>query len=183
MDETGPIVEYNSLPLNNVTTTWLDTWFKGQKEKFLQRQNDFKKVDCTNIIGNLFLESLEVRVFFQFVKNYFLLIFEVFQQNCLSKIKNFIQECPNETEFLSIDRNDLAFKALLFLPWTNTEDQYMYYVTVKYLMPKATVVARHICEIIQRGDQKTKVKGFKLVLTQENLQWAIHAVMMADPVE
>ena len=71
MDETGPIVEYNNLPLDNVTTTWLDTWFKGQKEKFLQRQNDFKKVDCTNIIGNLFLESLEVRVFQNFSKKFF----------------------------------------------------------------------------------------------------------------
>lgn len=49
-------------------------------------------------------------------------------------------------------------------------------------MPKATVVARHILETIQTGDHKTKVKGFRLVLSQDNLQWAIHAVMWADTV-
>ena len=64
MDETGPIVEFNNLPLDNDTSTWLNTWFNGQKEKFLQRQKEFWKTDSTKVVGNLFLESLEVGILF-----------------------------------------------------------------------------------------------------------------------
>lgn len=60
MDENGPIVEFNNLPSNDDTSTWLNTWFKGQKDKFLQRQSEFNKVDGSGALGNLFRESLEV---------------------------------------------------------------------------------------------------------------------------
>ena len=78
-----------------------------------------------------------------------------------------------------MDRNDKAFKALLFLPWTNADDQYMFYVTVKHLMPKARVAVRHIRETVKVEGNDTEVKGFRVLVKQKEVKWAIHAILMA----
>ena len=78
-----------------------------------------------------------------------------------------------------MDRNDKAFKALLYLPWTNTEDQYMFYVTVKHLMPKARVALRHIRETVEVEGQDTDVKGFRILVKQKEIKWATHAILLA----
>ena len=66
------------------------------------------------------------------------------------------------------------------MPWTNENDQFMFYVTVKFLMPKARIVARHVLESVLVEGKRTNIKGFRVILSQDNTQWAIHAVMMAD---
>lgn len=58
----------------------------------------------------------------------------------------------------------------------------MFYVTVKYMMPKSRVVIRHIMQNLTVNETVTRVKGFKILLSQKELQWAIHAVMFTDPV-
>ena len=58
----------------------------------------------------------------------------------------------------------------------------MFYVTVKYMMPKARIVLRHIMETVSVNHIDTRVKGFRIFLSQNELQWAIHAVLLADPV-
>lgn len=60
MDGNGPVVEYNGLPIKDSNRTWLETWFESLKPTFRQRQNDYWKKDTSKIIGQLFLESLEV---------------------------------------------------------------------------------------------------------------------------
>ena len=78
-----------------------------------------------------------------------------------------------------MDRNDKAFKALLLLPWTNATDQYMFFVTVKHLMPKARIAVRHIRETVEVDGQDTEVKGFRLLVKQKEVKWAVHAILMA----
>ena len=78
-----------------------------------------------------------------------------------------------------MDRNDKAFKALLLLPWRNAEDQYVFFVTVKHLMPKARIAVRHILETIEVDGKDTEVKGFRVLVKQKEVKWAIHAVLMA----
>ena len=57
----------------------------------------------------------------------------------------------------------------------------MFYITVKFLMPKARVVVRHVMEKIPVNGVSTRIKGFRIVCSQEDIQWAIYAVMLADP--
>ena len=78
-----------------------------------------------------------------------------------------------------MDRNDNAFKALLFLPWTNSDDQFMFYVTVKHLMPKARIAVRHIRETVEVDGHDTQVKGFRVLVKQKEIKWATHAILMA----
>ena len=58
----------------------------------------------------------------------------------------------------------------------------MFFVTVKYLMPKAVIIIRHIMETVTVNRVDTRVKGFRILLSQNDIQWAIHAVLLADPV-
>ena len=60
MDGNGPVVEYNGLPMQNGNSAWLATWFESLKPTFQRRQDEYWKTDSKNIIGRLFLESLEV---------------------------------------------------------------------------------------------------------------------------
>ena len=63
MDGNGSVVEFNDLPPDIGEAQWLTTWFKSLKPVFQQRQDEYRKVNATGIIGNLYLESLEVSVF------------------------------------------------------------------------------------------------------------------------
>ena len=76
-----------------------------------------------------------------------------------------------------MDRNDKAFKALLFLPWNNEDDQYMFYLTAKHLMPKARIAVRHIRESVNVDGQNTNVKGFRILVKQKEVKWATHAIL------
>ena len=60
MDGNGPVVEFNGLSAHNGEADWLTTWFKSLKPLFLQKQDDYRKVNATGLIGGLYLESLEV---------------------------------------------------------------------------------------------------------------------------
>ena len=49
-------------------------------------------------------------------------------------------------------------------------------------MPKAVIIIRHIMETVTVNRVDTRVKGFRILLSQNDIQWAIHAVLLADPV-
>ena len=75
-----------------------------------------------------------------------------------------------------MDRADEAFNALLWLPWVNLEDQYMFYITVTHMMPESRIAIRHIQE--ETMDKK-QVQGFKITVSQKGIHWAVIAILLS----
>ena len=51
------------------------------------------------------------------------------------------------------------------------------------MMPKAKIAVRHVMDTVMVNQVRTRVKGFRILLSQKEIQWAIHAVMLADPIQ
>ena len=45
------------------------------------------------------------------------------------------------------------------------------------MMPRAKIAVRHLEEIVEFDNEKTKVKGFRILVTQDEVKWAVYAVL------
>lgn len=64
----------------------------------------------------------------------------------------------------------------MLLPWVNVDDQYMFYLTVSYLMPNARIAIRQICK---KTDNNEHIRGFKILLSQNDVNWAVAAILLS----
>ena len=64
----------------------------------------------------------------------------------------------------------------MLLPWVNVDDQYMFYLTVSYLMPNARIAIRQICK---KTDNDEQIRGFKILLSQNDVNWAVAAILLS----
>ena len=75
-----------------------------------------------------------------------------------------------------LDRADETFNALLWLPWINSEDQYMFYITVTHLLPESRVAIRHNQNEAKPGQ---KTQGFKILVAQKGVNWVVEAILLS----
>lgn len=57
----------------------------------------------------------------------------------------------------------------------------MFYVTVSFLMPNARVAIRHLITNVMVDDVRTRVKGFRVLVSEGQVQLAMHAILLAEP--
>ena len=58
----------------------------------------------------------------------------------------------------------------------------MFFVTVSYLMPNARIAIRHLNTHVTVDGVRTRVKGFRVLVTEGTEQIAIHAILLAEPL-
>ena len=81
-----------------------------------------------------------------------------------------------------LDRDDETFKAILFLPWINSIDQNTLFVTMTYLMPKARMAIRHFFTHVNVDNERTRVKGFRIRISEGPSELAMNAIMLSETV-
>ena len=59
-------------------------------------------------------------------------------------------------------------------------DQSTFFVTVTHLMPRARVAIRHLKTHVNVDNVKTRVKGFRILVSEGKMQLAIHALMLTE---
>ena len=48
------------------------------------------------------------------------------------------------------------------------------------MLPNARIAVRHIHEEVEFDSLKTKVAGFRILVTHHDLSWAVYAVLLED---
>ena len=92
------------------------------------------------------------------------------------------QEC-NQYEYLWLDRQDDTFEALVYLPWINEEDQFMFFLTTHYMMPKSRIAIKHLSDTLDVEQVKTEVTGFRVLVSENSTQVAMHAVLLTEQLK
>lgn len=83
-------------------------------------------------------------------------------------------------EYLWLDRDDDTFMALVYLPWINGHDQFMFFLTVMFMLPKSRIAIQHLQNPADTPNTDTTYTGFRILVSQDGWEWAIHAIMTAE---
>ena len=50
-----------------------------------------------------------------------------------------------------------------------------------YLMPEAKIAIRHLLTVLKVDQVDTRVKGFRILINERNLHFAMHAIILTEP--